>query len=158
MQWSKSIITVNIIITSTTSSHHNNTIIIIDITVNHIIASTTSSHQPHHHTTTPSSSSSGDVMIVPESWGHGVLNIQQSVAVATEGTYLIWYLSDLVIWFTPVVIIIIWWWWCSMILLCSSVGREGREGLFYISTVFLVYIQFLLWVINQSINQSSVSV
>ena len=28
---------------------------------------------------------SGDVMIVPESWGHGVLNIQQTVAVATEG-------------------------------------------------------------------------
>ena len=27
-------------------------------------------------------------MIVPESWGHGVLNIQQSVAVATEGPSL----------------------------------------------------------------------
>lgn len=26
----------------------------------------------------------GDVMIVPEAWGHGVLNIQESVAVATE--------------------------------------------------------------------------
>lgn len=26
----------------------------------------------------------GDVMIVPESWGHGVLNIQESVAIATE--------------------------------------------------------------------------
>lgn len=26
----------------------------------------------------------GDVVIVPESWGHGVLNIQESVAVATE--------------------------------------------------------------------------
>jgi hypothetical protein len=26
----------------------------------------------------------GDVMIVPESWGHGVLNIQESVAMATE--------------------------------------------------------------------------
>ena len=26
----------------------------------------------------------GDVMIIPESWGHGVLNIQESVAVATE--------------------------------------------------------------------------
>lgn len=26
----------------------------------------------------------GDVMIIPESWGHGVLNIQESVAMATE--------------------------------------------------------------------------
>ena len=26
----------------------------------------------------------GDVMIIPESWGHGVLNLQESVAVATE--------------------------------------------------------------------------
>jgi len=26
----------------------------------------------------------GDVMIIPESWGHGVLNIQESVAIATE--------------------------------------------------------------------------
>merc|ERR1711871_395607 len=26
----------------------------------------------------------GDVLIVPEAWGHGVLNLQESVAVATE--------------------------------------------------------------------------
>ena len=26
----------------------------------------------------------GDVMIIPESWAHGVLNLQDSVAVATE--------------------------------------------------------------------------
>jgi len=26
----------------------------------------------------------GDVLIIPESWGHGVLNIQESVAVASE--------------------------------------------------------------------------
>ena len=26
----------------------------------------------------------GDLMIVPESWAHGVLNLQDSVAVATE--------------------------------------------------------------------------
>jgi oxalate decarboxylase/phosphoglucose isomerase-like protein (cupin superfamily) len=26
----------------------------------------------------------GDVVIIPESWGHGVLNIQESVAIATE--------------------------------------------------------------------------
>lgn len=26
----------------------------------------------------------GDVLIIPESWGHGVLNIQESVAMATE--------------------------------------------------------------------------
>lgn len=26
----------------------------------------------------------GDVVIVPESWGHGVLNIQESIALATE--------------------------------------------------------------------------
>ena len=26
----------------------------------------------------------GDVMIIPESWGHGVLNLQDSVAVASE--------------------------------------------------------------------------
>lgn len=26
----------------------------------------------------------GDVMIIPESWGHGVLNLQESIAVATE--------------------------------------------------------------------------
>ena len=30
----------------------------------------------------------GDVMIIPESWGHGVLNIQESVAVATESPHL----------------------------------------------------------------------
>ena len=46
----------------------------------------------------------GDVMIIPESWGHGVLNIQESVAVATEaksshyrvrpGTSLLNYLPD----------------------------------------------------------------
>ena len=26
----------------------------------------------------------GDVLIVPECWGHGVLNIQESLAIATE--------------------------------------------------------------------------
>jgi hypothetical protein len=29
-------------------------------------------------------------MIIPESWGHGVLNIQQSIAVATEVKSSIW--------------------------------------------------------------------
>ena len=29
----------------------------------------------------------GDVIIVPEGWSHGVLNIQQSVAVATESRW-----------------------------------------------------------------------
>ena len=32
----------------------------------------------------------GDVMIIPESWGHGVLNIQESVALATEFKYSTW--------------------------------------------------------------------
>lgn len=32
----------------------------------------------------------GDVMIVPESWGHGVLNIQESIAVATEVKDALW--------------------------------------------------------------------
>ena len=32
----------------------------------------------------------GDVMIVPEAWGHGVLNIQDSVAVATETKAAMW--------------------------------------------------------------------
>ena len=32
----------------------------------------------------------GDVMIVPEAWGHGVLNIQDSVAVATETRAAMW--------------------------------------------------------------------
>lgn len=32
----------------------------------------------------------GDVMIIPESWGHGVLNIQESVAVATEAKHPHW--------------------------------------------------------------------
>jgi hypothetical protein len=32
----------------------------------------------------------GDVMIVPESWGHGVLNIEDSVAVATESKSSMW--------------------------------------------------------------------
>lgn len=26
----------------------------------------------------------GDVMLIPESWGHGVLNIEESIAVASE--------------------------------------------------------------------------
>lgn len=32
----------------------------------------------------------GDVIFVPENWGHGVLNLQQSVAVATEATRSLW--------------------------------------------------------------------
>jgi hypothetical protein len=32
----------------------------------------------------------GDVMIIPESWGHGVLNIQQSIAIATEVKGAMW--------------------------------------------------------------------
>jgi len=32
----------------------------------------------------------GDVMIIPESWGHGVLNIQETIAMATEYKYSIW--------------------------------------------------------------------
>ncbi len=32
----------------------------------------------------------GDVIIIPESWGHGVLNIQESVALATEFKYSTW--------------------------------------------------------------------
>lgn len=32
----------------------------------------------------------GDVLIVPESWGHGVLNIQESVSVATELIDSLW--------------------------------------------------------------------
>lgn len=35
----------------------------------------------------------GDIMIVPEAWGHGVLNIQESVAVATEGNENMWRVS-----------------------------------------------------------------
>jgi len=33
---------------------------------------------------------SGDILIVPENWGHGVLNIQDSIAVATEGKHGMW--------------------------------------------------------------------
>jgi hypothetical protein len=32
----------------------------------------------------------GDVMIIPESWGHGVLNIQESIAVASELKHSVW--------------------------------------------------------------------
>ena len=32
----------------------------------------------------------GDVVIVPESWAHGVLNVEESVAVATEARQSIW--------------------------------------------------------------------
>jgi hypothetical protein len=32
----------------------------------------------------------GDVIIIPENWGHGVLNIQESIAVASEARYGIW--------------------------------------------------------------------
>lgn len=35
----------------------------------------------------------GDVLIVPESWGHGVLNIQDAVAVATESKTSLWRLK-----------------------------------------------------------------
>lgn len=32
----------------------------------------------------------GDVMFVPENWGHGVLNIQQSSSVAVEQIDYVW--------------------------------------------------------------------
>ncbi len=32
----------------------------------------------------------GDVIIIPESWGHGVLNIQESIAIATETKTSFW--------------------------------------------------------------------
>jgi hypothetical protein len=32
----------------------------------------------------------GDVMIIPESYGHGVLNIQESIAIATEFKHSVW--------------------------------------------------------------------
>jgi hypothetical protein len=32
----------------------------------------------------------GDVMIIPESWGHGVLNLQETIAVATEFKHSVW--------------------------------------------------------------------
>jgi hypothetical protein len=32
----------------------------------------------------------GDVMIIPESWGHGVLNLQESVVIATELKMSMW--------------------------------------------------------------------
>ena len=32
----------------------------------------------------------GDLMIIPESWGHGVLNIQEAIAVATESKVALW--------------------------------------------------------------------
>jgi hypothetical protein len=32
----------------------------------------------------------GDVLLVPECWGHGVLNAQTSIAVATEMTNYVW--------------------------------------------------------------------
>lgn len=35
----------------------------------------------------------GDVLIIPESWGHGVLNIQESVAVASELRNSLWRLK-----------------------------------------------------------------
>ena len=37
----------------------------------------------------------GDVMIIPESWAHGVLNIQESVAVATESRQALWRLKPM---------------------------------------------------------------
>lgn len=35
----------------------------------------------------------GDVMIIPESWSHGVLNIQDSIAIATEAKLSMWRLK-----------------------------------------------------------------
>lgn len=35
----------------------------------------------------------GDVMIIPESWGHGVLNIQETIAIATEYKHSVWRLK-----------------------------------------------------------------
>ncbi len=32
----------------------------------------------------------GDILVVPENWGHGVLNIQESIAMATEISAAIW--------------------------------------------------------------------
>ena len=32
----------------------------------------------------------GDVILVPESWGHGVLNIQEHVGLATEVNEALW--------------------------------------------------------------------
>jgi hypothetical protein len=37
----------------------------------------------------------GDVMIIPESWAHGVLNIQESVAIATEAKNAMWRLKPI---------------------------------------------------------------
>jgi len=36
----------------------------------------------------------GDVMIVPENWGHGVLNLQDSIAVATEVRFNLFRLAN----------------------------------------------------------------
>jgi hypothetical protein len=30
------------------------------------------------------------LMIIPESWGHGVLNLQESIAIATESRVAYW--------------------------------------------------------------------
>lgn len=38
----------------------------------------------------------GDVMIIPESWGHGVLNIQNTLAIATEFRHSVWRLRPAV--------------------------------------------------------------
>jgi hypothetical protein len=35
----------------------------------------------------------GDVMIIPESWGHGVLNLQETIAIATEYKHSVWRLK-----------------------------------------------------------------
>jgi hypothetical protein len=34
--------------------------------------------------TTTCVQTAGDVILIPESWGHGVLNIQETISVATE--------------------------------------------------------------------------
>jgi len=48
---------------------------------------------PAHVTPTACVQTAGDVVIVPESWSHGVLNIQQSVAIATEAKANLWRLK-----------------------------------------------------------------
>ena len=32
----------------------------------------------------------GDILLIPESWGHGVVNLEETLAIATEAAHSLW--------------------------------------------------------------------
>jgi hypothetical protein len=73
----------------------------------------------------------GDMIIIPESWGHGVLNLQDSIAMASEFRHSLWRLRPAVSMMDSSAFdngkLVSWFFVCLFVCLVNVIAIAGRR-------------------------------